>query len=102
MVDSVSVRFKNTSVSKNAFKHSCTVECGNRLRVGVLVLNTLWRVGVCMSALLRQQANGVEKCENAGNGLRVKTQRVKLPKTSQKKAIFREIFEDIQKYPKIQ
>ena len=26
---------------------------GNRLRVGVLVLKTLWRVGVCVSALLR-------------------------------------------------
>ena len=41
MVDSVSVHFKNASVSKNAFKHSYTVECGNRLRVGVLVLKTL-------------------------------------------------------------
>ena len=30
-----------------------TVECGNRLRVGVLVLKTHQRVGVCMSALLR-------------------------------------------------
>ena len=35
MVDSVSVRLKNASVSKNAFKHSYTVECGNRLRVEV-------------------------------------------------------------------
>ena len=35
--------------------------------------------------------------DKSGNGLRVKSQRVKLPKTSQKKAIFREDFEDIQK-----
>ena len=35
MVESVSVRFKNASVSKNAFEHSYAVECGNRLRVGV-------------------------------------------------------------------
>ena len=35
----------------------------------------------------------------SGNGLRVKTQRVKkLPKTSQKKAIFRE---DLRRYPEI-
>ena len=40
MVDSVSVRLKNASVSKkNAFKHSYTVECGNRLRVGVRAKN---------------------------------------------------------------
>ena len=39
---------------------------------------------------------------NSGNGLRVKIQRVKLPKTYQKKAIFREDFEVIQKYYKIQ
>ena len=35
LVDSVSVRLKKARVSKNAFKHSYTVECGNRLRVGV-------------------------------------------------------------------
>ena len=35
MVDSVSVRFKNASLLKDAFKHSYTVERGNRLRVGV-------------------------------------------------------------------
>ena len=36
MVDSVSVRLKNASVSKkNVFKHSYTVECGSHLRVGV-------------------------------------------------------------------
>ena len=28
-----------TRVSKNAFKHSYTVECGNRLRVGVRAKN---------------------------------------------------------------
>ena len=60
MVDSVSVRFyvsvrfKNASMSKNAFKHSYIVECGNRLRVTVLVLKTLACLGVCVSALLRQ------------------------------------------------
>ena len=53
MVDSVSVRFKNARVEKNAFNHSrFTVECVNCLRVGVLVLKTLWPVGVCVSALL--------------------------------------------------
>ena len=43
MVDSLSVRLKNASVTKNAFKdsfkHSSTVECGNRLRVGVCAKN---------------------------------------------------------------
>ena len=39
MVDSVSVRFKKASVSKNAFKQSYTVECGNRLCVGVRAKN---------------------------------------------------------------
>ena len=39
MVDSVSVRFKNARVEKNAFKHSYTVECGSRLRVGVRAKN---------------------------------------------------------------
>ena len=34
--------FKKTrACRKNAFKHSYKVECGNRLRVGVLVLKTL-------------------------------------------------------------
>ena len=41
-------------------------------------------------------------CADSRNGLRVKTQRVKTSETSQKKAIFREDFEDIQKYFKIQ
>ena len=40
MVDSVSVRFKNASVSKKYFKHSYAVECGNRLRVGVRAKNS--------------------------------------------------------------
>ena len=31
----MSVRFKSARVSKKAFKHSCTVECGNRLHAGV-------------------------------------------------------------------
>ena len=35
MVDSVSVRLKTLASRKNAFKHSYTVEYGNRLRVGV-------------------------------------------------------------------
>ena len=35
MIGSVSVRVKNERVEKNAFKHSYTVECGNRLRVEV-------------------------------------------------------------------
>ena len=38
----MSVRFKNTRVEKMLklnFKHSCTVECGNRLRVGVRAKN---------------------------------------------------------------
>ena len=35
MVDSVSCVFKTLACRKNAFKHSYTVECGNRLRVGV-------------------------------------------------------------------
>ena len=52
MVDSVSVRFENASVSKKFLQDSYTVECGSRLRVGMLVLKTLWRVGVCVSALL--------------------------------------------------
>ena len=43
-----SVRFKNARVSQNAFKHSYTVECGNRLRVGV-------------RATLAQRAPGVKK-----------------------------------------
>ena len=38
MEDSVSVRFKNARVDKNA-KHSFSVECGNRLRVGVRAKN---------------------------------------------------------------
>ena len=52
----------------------------------------------------RRDANPTDRLTEvcSGNGLRVKTQRVKLPKTSQKKAIFREDFEDIQKYFKIQ
>ena len=33
--------FKNASVSKNAFKHSYTVECGNRLRVGARAKNAV-------------------------------------------------------------
>ena len=43
MVDSVSVRFKNASVSKKMPLNIIvfTVECGNRLRVGLLVLKTL-------------------------------------------------------------
>ena len=39
MVDSVLVRVKNARVEKNAFKHSYTVECGNRLRVRVRAEN---------------------------------------------------------------
>ena len=41
MVDSLSVRFTNASVSKNAFKHSCAVECGNRFRVGAHAKNAV-------------------------------------------------------------
>ena len=46
-----------TRVLKNAFKHSCTVECGNRLRVGVRAKNASVSgpVGVCVSALLRRE-----------------------------------------------
>ena len=39
LVDSVSVRFKNARMSKNALKHSYAVECRNRLRVGVRAKN---------------------------------------------------------------
>ena len=42
MVDSVSVRLKNARVKKNAFKHSYTMECGNRLRVGVRAKNRVF------------------------------------------------------------
>ena len=52
MVDSVSVRFKNASVSKKKKPLNIIVfaaECGNRLRVGVLV---------CVSALLSSGGNG--------------------------------------------
>ena len=57
MVDSVSVRFKTARVQKKAFKHSYTVECGKRLRVGVRVskkrplnIRIQWNVGsACVS-----------------------------------------------------
>ena len=56
---------KTLACRKNAFKHSYTVECGNRLRVGVRAKNR-WRVGVCVSALLRW---GLwKRAEKAGKG----------------------------------
>ena len=49
MVDCLSVRFKNARVEKKAFKHSYTVECGNRLRVGVRAKNASVSGFACLS-----------------------------------------------------
>ena len=44
----MSVRFENAPCRKNDFKDSYTVECGNRLRVGVRASNASVS-GVCVS-----------------------------------------------------
>ena len=41
MIDSVSLRLKTLAWRKSAFKHWNTVECGNRLRVGVRAKNAV-------------------------------------------------------------
>ena len=45
----MSVRFEKTlACRKNPFKHSYTVECGNRLRVGVCAKNAVACRGLCV------------------------------------------------------
>ena len=62
MVDSVSVRFKNASMLKDAFKHSYAVECGNRLRVGVRAKNASVSGFACRSFQGQRQASESTVC----------------------------------------
>ena len=54
MVHSVSVRFKNARVEKMLLNIRIQWNAGTAC-VSECVLKTLWRVGVCVSALLRSE-----------------------------------------------
>ena len=60
MVESVSVRLKSASMSKNAFKHSYTVECGNRLCVGVHAKNASLSGFACWPFKVKTRVERVE------------------------------------------